>query len=99
MSNWILLLLAASSLPAQQSGDEILRQVAQTYSAMSAVHIAATRVDEILLPGNPQVNESHYEFAARGQGRVRATQKSNGQDLWLIGNGEATWKALAHEKK
>ena len=93
------LLLAASLLPAQQSGDEILRKAAQTYSAMSAVHIAAARVDEILVPGNPQTNESQYEFAARGNGRVRAIQKANGQDLWLIGNGEATWKALAHERK
>ncbi len=95
----IPLLVAASVVSAQQSGDEILRKVAQTYSAMSAVHIAATRVDEVFLPGNPQMNESQYEFAARGNGRVRATQRANGQDLWLIGNGEATWKALAHEKK
>ena len=93
------LLLAASLLPAQPSGDEILRKAAQTYSAMSAVHIAATRADEVLLPGDPQTNESQYEFAARGNGRVRAIQKANGQDLWLIGNGAATWKALAHEKK
>jgi peroxiredoxin len=98
MKIWIPLLLA-SPLLGQPAGDEILRKVAQTYSALTAVHVAGVRVDEIQVPGNPVSIENEYEFAARGQGRVRVTQKGGGEELWLIGNGEATWKALAHEKK
>ena len=94
------LALALPLLAQQPSGDEILRQMAQTYSALQAVHIVATRSDEIQFAGaGPVTTQTSYVFAARGQGRVRVIQKSEHEEAWLIGNGEATWKALGREKK
>ncbi|MEP7366143.1 MAG: TlpA disulfide reductase family protein [Acidobacteriota bacterium] len=95
----LLFFFATTALCAQTSADELISRMTSAYSNLTAIRIAAVREDELAAVGNSQVSSSEYDFAVRGRERVRLMAKQSGQEVWLVSDGEATWKASSTEKK
>ena len=81
------------------SGKQILERVSKAYRSLNEVRMIVEREDEVQVQPRGYTVTSKYDFVQRGADkfRIRMTQ-GDGSDLWMISDGEQTWKANSAQK-
>jgi peroxiredoxin/outer membrane lipoprotein-sorting protein len=84
---------------AQLSAQQILAQVAATYSRLHDYQLDAVRTITTAAAGQVGVSSrAHYTLAVSLPGRIRLHLKEEGTDLLVVSDGTTTWWYLAGKK-